>query len=302
MQVGFAGLGLMGASMAMNIHKAGYELSVYNRSAEKGRPFAELGVKVVKSPAELAAFCDVIIICVSDSPDVESVFYGENGIMSAARPGLITIDCSTILPDVEKRICQSASIAGFDHLDAPVSGGTKGAKAGTLAIMVGGNELAYVKSKPVLDTMGTNVTYVGESGSGQVIKLANQAVLAGNVLGLCEGLVIAKKHGLDMSKAISILSNGTASNWTLLNQGKQMMRNDWSPGFYVKLFKKDLSIVQSLARQTDICLPCSSLALSLYNALSNEEGGDEMGHQALLKLFYKLSGIEEGKLNEKENG
>ncbi len=278
--------------MALNIHMAGFELMVYNRSAERLVPFAELGIRAASCPAELARECGVVITCVSDSPDVEQVYLGKGGILEGAMQGLITVDCSTILPQVERKIYDKAAELGVSHLDAPVSGGVKGAKAATLAIMVGGDEIAFLKAKPILDAMGKNVTYVGSSGSGQVIKLANQTVLAGNMLGLCEGLIIAMKHGVDLDKAVEILSNGTASNWTLVNQGKQMVDCDWSAGFYSKLFKKDLSIVQTLARQTNSSLPCSALALSLYNALSNIEGGDDMGHQAVLKVFRMLSGLE----------
>jgi len=278
--------------MALNIHMAGFELMVYNRSAERLVPFAELGIRAASCPAELARECGVVITCVSDSPDVEQVYLSKGGILEGAMQGLITVDCSTILPQVERKIYDKAAELGVSHLDAPVSGGVKGAKAATLAIMVGGDEIAFLKAKPILDAMGKNVTYVGSSGSGQVIKLANQTVLAGNMLGLCEGLIIAMKHGVDLDKAVEILSNGTASNWTLVNQGKQMVDCDWSAGFYSKLFKKDLSIVQTLARQTNSSLPCSALALSLYNALSNIEGGDDMGHQAVLKVFRMLSGLE----------
>lgn len=293
MKVGFAGLGLMGGPMAMNLHKAGFDLTVYNRSAERLRPFIELGINKADCPFELAAGCEVVVTCVSDSPDVEAVYLSESGILEGAKPGLVTVDCSTVLPETEQKVYKKAAEKGVFHLDAPVSGGVKGAKAGTLAIMVGGDEVAFIKAKPVLESMGKSITYMGTSGFGQVIKLANQAVLAGNVMGLCEGLVLARKHGLDMDKALAVLSNGTASNWTLVNQGKQMVDGDWSPGFYTKLYRKDLSIVQSLARRTASSLPCSSLALSLYNALSAIEGGDETGHQALLKVFYELSGIKE---------
>lgn len=293
MKVGFAGLGLMGTPMALNILKAGYELVVYNRSAERLRPFLELGAEVASSPADLARRCSVAITCVSDTPDVKAVYLGSDGLLEGASSGLITIDCSTVLPEAEIEISKKASAVGVSHLDAPVSGGVKGAKAGTLAIMVGGDEATFIKAKPVLEAMGKNITYIGESGSGQVIKLANQTVLAGNVLGLCEGLVIARKHGLDMHKAIAVLSNGTASNWTLMNQGKQMVEGDWTAGFYVKHYVKDLSIVQELARRSNSCLPTASLALSMYNALSNSEGGDELGHHALLKVFNELSGIED---------
>lgn len=295
MKVGFIGLGLMGGPMAMNIHKGGHELMVYNRTPEKLRPYIELGVPVAGSPSELAARCEVVVTCVSDSPDVDAVFLGENGILCGASRGLITIDCSTVLPETERAIYAKAAEIGVSHLDAPVSGGVKGAEAGTLAIMVGGDELAFIKAKPVLESMGRSITYMGGSGSGQVIKLANQAVLAGNVLGLCEGLVISKKNGLDLDKALAVLSNSTASNWTLLNQGKQMVDGDFAPGFYTKLYRKDLSIVQSLARESKSFLPSSALALNLYNALGSMKGGDELGHHALLKVFYALSGIEEDK-------
>lgn len=293
MKVGFIGLGLMGGPMALNVHKAGHELVVYNRTPEKLRPYIELGIATASSPSELAGTCEVVVVCVSDSPDVEAVFMGEQGILCGASRGLITIDSSTILPDTERAIYAKAGELGVYHLDAPVSGGVKGAKAGTLAIMVGGDELAYLKAKPVLEAMGKSITYMGKSGSGQVIKLANQTVLAGNILGLCEGLVISRKNGLDLDKAIAVLSNSTASNWTLVNQGKQMIDGDFAPGFYTKLYRKDLAIVQSLARETNSSLPVSALALNMYNALSSIEGGDELGHHALLKVFYALSGIKE---------
>ena len=297
MRVGFLGLGLMGSPMAMNILKAGHSLTVYNRSEQKLRPFADAGAEIAGTPAELAAGCELVVTCVSDTSDVDAVYMGEGGILEGAHAGLITVDCSTISPAEERKVAEHAAKLGVSHLDAPVSGGVKGAKAGSLAIMVGGDEEVFNKAKPVLGAMGSSVTYMGPSGSGQVIKLVNQTVLAGNMLGLCEGLTLAAKHGLDMDRAISVLSNGTASNWSLLNMGRQMVEGNWAPGFYVKHYRKDLSIVQSMARESNVCAPCSSLALSMYNALANAEGGDEMGYQALLKLFYELSGIGE---DEKE--
>ena len=293
MKAGFLGLGLMGAPMAMNILKAGHSLSVYNRSEHKLRPLADAGAETAASPAELAAGCEVVVTCVSDTSDVDDVYFGCGGIMEGVHTGLITVDCSTVMPDEERKIAEHAERLGASHLDAPVSGGVKGAKAGTLAIMVGGNEKAFARAKPILEAMGSNVTYMGPSGSGQVIKLVNQTVLAGNMLGLCEGLSLARKSGLDMERALSVLAKGTAANWSLLNMGGQMVQGNWAPGFYVKHYRKDLSIVQSMAKEANVCTPCSSLALSMYNALANEEGGDEMGYQALLKLFYELSGIGE---------
>lgn len=293
MKVGFLGLGLMGSPMAMNIMGAGHSLSVYNRSEQKLRPFTEAGAEIAGTPAELAELCELVVTCVSDTADVDAVYFGREGILEGAHAGLVTVDCSTIMPDEERKIAERAASLGASHLDAPVSGGVKGAKAGTLAIMVGGDEVAFEKAKPVLDAMGSNVTYMGPSGSGQVIKLANQTVLAGNIMGLCEGLTLARKHGLDMQRALAVLSKGTASNWPLVNMGDQMLKGNWEPGFYVRHYRKDLSIVQSMARESNVCAPCSSLALSLYNSLASAEGGDELGYQALLKLFYELSGIGE---------
>jgi 3-hydroxyisobutyrate dehydrogenase len=289
-RIGFIGLGIMGRPMAQNLLKAGYPLRVYNRSGAAAEALVAAGATRAASPKEAAAASDVVITMVTDTPDVEQVLLGAGGVIEGARPGTVVIDMSTISPKATRAIAAKLSGVGVRMLDAPVSGGDKGAREGTLTIMVGGPEEAFEESLPVLQAMGKKVVRMGESGAGQLTKLANQILVAGNMMGVCECLVFAAKTGLDPKKVIDSLSAGAASSWSLVNLGPKAVDGDFAPGFKVKLLQKDLRLVLGSGDEVDASLPNTSLAHQLYNALE-AAGGEEEGTQALIKVYQRLSGI-----------
>jgi 3-hydroxyisobutyrate dehydrogenase len=289
-RIGFVGLGIMGRPMSQNLLKAGYEVTVYNRSRGAMDALAAAGAKTAPSPKEVAMNSDVVITIVTDTPDVQQVILGPNGILEGARKGLIVIDMSTISPKVTRMISAELSKVGATLLDAPVSGGDKGAREATLTIMVGGPEEAYNECLPILQAMGKKVARMGESGAGQLTKLANQILVVGNIIGVCECLVFAKKAGLDQKKVIDSLSAGAASSWSLINLGPKAVDGDFAPGFKVKLLQKDLKLVLASANELNVSLPGSSLGHQLYNALEAAGRGED-GTQALIQVFEELSGL-----------
>ena len=289
-RIGFIGLGIMGRPMSQNLLKAGYSVTVYNRSRGPAELLASAGAKVAASPRDVAADSDVVITMVTDSPDVQQVILGPGGVIEAAREGLVVIDMSTISPTVTRSISAALAEAGAQMLDAPVSGGDKGAREGTLTIMVGGPEAAFDECLPILQAMGKKIVRMGESGAGQLTKLANQILVVGNMMGVCECLVFAKKAGLDQKKVIDSLSAGAASSWSLVNLGPKAVDKDFAPGFKVKLLQKDLKIVLSSGDEMNVALPNTSVAHQLYNALEAAGRGEE-GTQALIQVFEQLTGL-----------
>jgi 3-hydroxyisobutyrate dehydrogenase len=251
---------------------------------------AAAGARVAGSPREVAAESDVVITMVTDTPDVEQVVLGPGGIIEAARAGLVVIDMSTISPKVTRLVAARLSEAGARMLDAPVSGGDKGAREGTLTIMVGGPEDAFNECLPILQAMGKKIVLMGSSGSGQLTKLANQILVAGNMMGVCECLVFAKKAGLDQKKVIDSLSAGAASSWSLVNLGPKAADGDFAPGFKVSLLQKDLKLVLSTGDEMEMALPNTSTAHQLYNSLE-ASGRAEEGTQALIRVFEQLAGL-----------
>jgi 3-hydroxyisobutyrate dehydrogenase len=270
--------------------KAGYPLTVYNRSPGAAQQLASLGAETAGSPREVAQKCDVVVTMVTDTPDVQQVILGPGGIIEAARDGLTVIDMSTISPKVTKTIATELSERGVSMLDAPVSGGDKGAREGTLTIMVGGPAEAFERCLPILQAMGKKITRMGESGAGQLAKLANQILVAGNMLAVCECLVFARKAGLDQKTVIDSLSAGAASSWSLVNLGPRAVGGDFAPGFKIKLLQKDLKLVLSSAEDLGLALPDASLAHQLYNTLEAKGAGEE-GTQALIKVIEELAGL-----------
>jgi 2-hydroxy-3-oxopropionate reductase len=294
LRVGFIGLGIMGRPMAKHVLDAGYALSVYNRTASKAQELVDAGAKLCASPKEVAENSDVIITIVSDTPDVEAVLFGENGVVHGAENGAVVIDMSTISPQQTRLFSQRLAAAGIDMLDCPVSGGEGGAIAATLTIMCGGKEQAFAKALPVLETMGKKVTLMGESGAGQATKLCNQVCLAGALLGVCESLMLATKEGLDCHKVIDVLSGGAANSHQLVSQGPKMVDRDYRPGFFVDLFQKDLRLCASAAQANHLSLPGTSLVAQLYNAVQGIEGSEAMGSQALVLALENLCGVKVG--------
>jgi 2-hydroxy-3-oxopropionate reductase len=290
-RIGFIGLGIMGRPMSQNLLKAGYSVTVYNRSRGPAELLASAGAKVAGSPKDVAADSDVVITMVTDSPDVQQVILGPNGVIEAAREGLVVIDMSTISPTVTRSISAALAAAGAQMLDAPVSGGDKGAREGTLTIMVGGPQAAFDECLPILQAMGKKIVRMGESGAGQLTKLANQILVVGNMMGVCECLVFAKKAGLDQKKVIDSLSAGAASSWSLVNLGPKAVDKDFAPGFKVKLLQKDLKLVLSSGDELNVALPNTSVAHQLYNALEAAGRGED-GTQALIQVFEQLTGLE----------
>lgn len=292
-RVGFIGLGIMGQGMAANILRAGFPLLVWNRTLSRTATLAAAGAGVANSPAELAAASDVIITCVSDTPDVQEVILGPNGVVQGVRPGSLVIDMSTISPEATRMLAAALAERGVDMLDAPVSGGSEGAAQGTLSIMVGGQAGALARAMPVLQAMGQRITHVGSHGAGQTVKLVNQVLVVGNCLAMSEALLLAQAGGVDLAKTLEAVSGGAAGSWMLSQRGPQILARDWRPGFTVALQQKDLRLVLEAADQQGVPLPGTALIFQLYRTLEARGlGGD--GNHALVKALEALAGIEIG--------
>jgi 3-hydroxyisobutyrate dehydrogenase len=290
-RVGFIGLGIMGAPMAMNVLKAGYPLTVWNRTASKGEALRKAGAAWAESPADVARKSDVVITIVSDTPDVEEVILGPKGVIHGAHEGMVVIDMSTISPHATRRIAEKLAEAGVEMLDAPVSGGDVGAQKGTLSIMVGGKDDVFQRCLPILQTMGKRITHVWPNGAGQFTKLVNQIIVVGNTLAMAEGLVFAAKAGLDLEKVLEAVSAGAAGSWMLSNRGPQIVQGDFRPGFTVKLQQKDVKLVLEAAREMEVPLPGTALIHQLYHAVE-ARGLQEEGNHALVKAIEWLAGVE----------
>ena len=289
------GLGIMGAPMARNLLRAGFSVNVATRTAGKAEEFAAKAVPAEKvramhTPAEVAGASEVIVIMVTDSPDVTAVARGPKGLFAAAKPGSVIIDMSTISPAVTRDLAREAHEHGIEWLDAPVSGGEKGAIEGTLTIMVGGKNEALERVKPVLEAMGKRITYFGESGSGQSAKLCNQIMTAINILAVSEAFVFGQKAGLDLTTLHQALTGGAANSWALEILGKKIIDGDFKPAFMVKLQQKDLRLVLDAANANHTPLPGASLAHQLFSSLEAEGRGDD-GTQAIVTVIEKLAGL-----------
>jgi 2-hydroxy-3-oxopropionate reductase len=287
-RVGFVGLGLMGLPMARNILQAGYQLTVWNRTAAKATPLVAQGAEQAGSPADVARRSDVVVTIVTDSPDVEAVVGGQDGVLSGAGPGLVWIDMSTISPGVTRRLGAAAAERGVQALDAPVSGGPPGAEAGTLSIMVGGDQALFDACLPLLQTMGRTITRVGELGAGQVTKACNQVVIAATLAGIAEALVLGAKAGVDPALIRQALMGGYAGSRLLEVHGQRMIDHAFDPGFFVKLHDKDLHIVLDMARSLAVAAPVSALAAQHFNALI-ADGDGELDNSAMLKVYERLA-------------
>ena len=287
-RIGFIGLGIMGRSMALNLLKAGFQVAVYNRSKPPVDLLVSKGASASSSPKAVAERSDVVITMVTDSEAVHDVVLGKGGVIDGAREGLVLIDMSTISPSTARSVSEALAAKGTRMLDAPVSGGDTGAREGTLTIMVGGDPAVFEDCLPVLQLMGKKVVHMGGTGAGQLTKLANQILVACNMIGVSECLNFAKKSELDVGKLIDSLSSGAASSWALVNLGPRMARRDFAPGFKVKLLQKDLRYVLAAADEVDAALPATALVHQLYEQLE-EKGLGEVGTQALLTAVEDLS-------------
>ena len=291
MRVGFVGLGTMGGAMAANVARAGFAVTAWNRSPGRAAGLAELGIQLAATAAAVAAASDIVVTIVSDTPDVEAVLFGPDGIAAGATPGSLVVDMSTISPSATRDFAERLATSGVAMLDAPVSGGSEGAKKGTLSIFVGGDAAQLERARPVLATMGTTITHLGPIGAGQAAKAVNQVILAGTYLGVAEGIVLALKAGLDVEALVAALSGGAAQSWVLTNRSGRMLANDYPLGFKLSLHRKDLGIALELARETGSTLPVSALAEALEAGLIGRGHGDD-DVSALARAIRGLSGLE----------
>jgi 3-hydroxyisobutyrate dehydrogenase len=289
-RVGFCGMGTMGAAMATNVARAGFPLMVWNRTPGRAALPISVGAREAASPRELASGSDIIVVCVSDSPDVEQVLLGPDGVADGAAPGSLVIDCSTISPAVTRDVAARLSAQGVAMVDAPVSGGSEGAQKGTLTIMVGGDPGDVERARPVLASMGANITHMGPIGAGQATKAVNQVILCGSYLGVAEGIVLAIKAGLDPEQVVTALSGGAARSWVLENRAGRMIDDDYPLGFRIALHLKDLGIALDLARDVGASLPVAALASQIESGLVARGHGDD-DNAALARAIREWSGL-----------
>lgn len=280
-KIGFIGLGIMGRPMAQNLVKAGFKLTVYNRSRPPVDALVSAGASAASSPKQVAERSDVVITMVTDAEAVKEVVLGKGGVIEGAHRGLVLIDMSTISPAVTRMVSSSLGTKGVGVLDAPVSGGDIGARNATLTIMVGGSRPVFEDCLSILQTLGRKVAYMGPTGAGQLTKLANQILVACNMVGVSECLNFAKRAGLDLEKLIDCLSAGAASSWSLVNLGPRIVKRDFAPGFKVNLLQKDLRYVLSSAKDIGAPLPATALVHELYERVEKKGLGDA-GTQALI--------------------
>ena len=291
-EVAFLGLGTMGASMAANLARAGFAVTSWNRTPGRAPELADLGGQAAASPAAAAAAADIVVICVSDTPDVEAVLFGPDGVVEGAKAGTLIIDCSTISPTGSWDFAARLRERDLRMVDAPVSGGSEGARNATLTIFVGGDERDVEHARPVLNALGRTITHVGPIGAGQAVKAVNQVILAGAYLGVAEGIVLALKAGLDVEQVVGALGGGAAQSWVLANRSGRMIDNDYPLGFKVALHRKDLGIALELAAQLGAALPVSALAAQLESGLiARGHGDDDMS--ALARAIRGLSGLDD---------
>ena len=289
--IGFIGLGIMGIPMAKNLINANFKLVVYNRTHSKTNELAKLGASVVMSPAEVASKSNYIITMLTDSPDVQEVILGDNGVTEGINDNSVVIDMSTISPEITQNINSQLLNKNCTLLDAPVSGGSWGAIEGTLSIMVGGEQSKFEECLPLFNAMGKNIIHTGPSGMGQTTKLVNQILVAGTMNAVAEALVFAAKAGADLEKTIQAVGGGAAASWQLNTLGPKLISGDFEPGFMIKLQQKDLRLVIETAQKLNVSIPGTSLVSQLFASLLARDLGDE-GTQALVKAHENLSGIE----------
>jgi 2-hydroxy-3-oxopropionate reductase len=287
--IAFIGLGIMGGPMATHLVNAGHTVIGFNRSRGPVEQLVSAGGKGANSVAEAVLEADVIITMVPDSPDVEGLALGDDGIYANARRGSIHVDMSSIRPDVAAQLAEAGKAAGVRVMDAPVSGGETGAIEGTLSIMVGADQGDFEEVKPILDTMGTTVVLVGPPGSGQTVKAANQLIVAGTIELVAEAIVFLRAYGVDTEAAIAVLAGGLAGNRILDRKAANMLAGNFEPGFRIDLHHKDMGIVTAAARERDVIIPLGALTAELVAALRAQGDGD-LDHSALLRGVERLSG------------
>ncbi len=286
--IGFIGLGIMGKPMAHNLLKAGYSLIVFDRHPETTAELVASGASSSKHMQEIAAKSDILITMLPDSPQVEEVLTNQQGVLAGAHQGLIVIDMSTISPVITRQIAHQLTQRGVAMLDAPVSGGDKGAIAGTLSIMVGGNEAVFSRCLPVFQALGKTIVHVGESGSGQVVKACNQVVVALTIEAVSEALVLGSKSGVDPAKILQVLGGGLAANKVMELRGEGMLHHNFTPGFRIRLHHKDLGIALATGHAFGVPLPVTALVDQMFASLEVGGNGD-LDHSALLTYLEELA-------------
>lgn len=292
-KVGFVGLGIMGGPMAKNLIEAGHELVLYNRTREKAEELAGDGVEVAESPKQVAEQSDIIITMLPDSPQVEEVLAGENGVLEGVKEGALIVDMSTISPVVTRELAERVEERGASLLDAPVSGGDVGAKQGTLSIMVGGSEEDFQRAEPLFEVMGKVATHVGPVGAGQTAKACNQIVVALNIEALSEALVLGSKAGVDPAKILDAISGGLAGSAVMEAKREKMLGHDFDPGFRIELHHKDLGIALAAGREYGVSLPITAIVDQMLETLKAKGRGDR-DHSAILALVEDLAQHEIG--------
>jgi 2-hydroxy-3-oxopropionate reductase len=290
-KVGYIGLGIMGRPMALNLLRAGYPVWVYARRPEAAVPLTEAGASACDSPSEVGRCADIIFTNVSDTPDVREVVLGDNGIIHGARPGSVVVDNSTISPSATRAMAEALGARGIEMLDAPVSGGEKGAIDGTLSIMVGGKDKVFARVLPLFQVLGKNVVHVGTNGAGQVTKACNQVVIAQTIAAVGEGLILATAAGVDPAKVRQALLGGFAGSRVLDVHGQRMLDRDFQPGFMARLHQKDMRIVLETAHELGIALPGAAQVAQYINTLvGSEQGG--LDSSALVTVQERMSHVE----------
>lgn len=291
MKVAFIGMGTMGAPMALNLLKAGHDVTVHNRTRDRELPVAEAGASRAESPQAASVGAEIIITCVSDSADVEAVILGEQGVMHGAEAGALVIDMSTISPITTRQIAAELATRQIKMLDAPVSGGSEGAKNGTLSIMIGGDPADVERARSVLSAMGQTITHVGGTGAGQITKAINQIIVAGTYWSIAEGMALGLKAGLDMDKVVQAVGGGAAGSWGLTNRSGNMINNTYPLGFRVRLHQKDLKIALEAAREFGVTLPVAAYVDQIEVGLMAQGYGDE-DISAIARAIRQQSGLD----------
>jgi len=292
-RVGFIGLGIMGGGMARNLIDAGHDLIVWNRTAARMDPLVTAGAAASAAPAEVARDAGIVMICVSDTPDVVAVVHGPGRLLEGITPGTLVVDHSTISPAATERLAGAVAAAGGRWIDAPVSGGSEGADRGTLSIMIGGAAEDVARARPYLEAFGSTITHVGSVGDGQRVKIVNQILVVVNQLAASEALLFAQAAGLDLEATLDAVKGGAAGSWMLANRGPQMISRDWRPGFTIDLQQKDLRLALEAAEELLVPLTATAHIHHLYLALQRDGLGGE-GNHALVKALERMTGIRLG--------
>lgn len=290
--IGFIGLGVMGKAMARNILKAGFALSVHNRSQGKVEELVAEGAKNGNSPAGVAASSEIVFTCLPDTPDVERILFGPDGIVEGAKPGTVVIDCSTISAVTTVEFAGKLKEHGIDMVDSPVSGGPKGAIDGTLSCMLGGDAVVIDRVRPVMEAIGKTFVHIGGAGAGQVVKSCNQLVICATMLGMSEATALAMKMDVDPAKMRDALIGGAANSFVMQNHCKRLHDGNLEPGFRAALMLKDMKLAMTVGKDAGVFMPTTGLATQMLTALC-ESGRDGMDSAAVGLVFQELSGLED---------